>query len=53
MPTDTTAKDEAAIRLVIAAIIKAHHDKDAAGLAAPYAPDAILYDLAAAAPLGA
>ena len=44
--TDTTAKDEAAIRLVIEAIIKAHHDKDAAGIAAPYAPDAVLYDLA-------
>jgi ketosteroid isomerase-like protein len=44
--TDSPAKDEAAIRLVIDAIIKAHHDKDAAGIAAPYAPDAVLYDLA-------
>jgi len=44
--TNTTAKDEAAIRLVIEAIAKAHHDKDAAAIAAPYAPDAVLYDLA-------
>jgi ketosteroid isomerase-like protein len=44
--TSSPAKDEAAIRLVIASIIKAHHDKDAAAIAAPYAPDAVLYDLA-------
>ncbi|HEY5006906.1 MAG TPA: nuclear transport factor 2 family protein [Caulobacteraceae bacterium] len=44
--TDASAKDEAAIRLIIDAIIKAHHDKDAAAIAAPYALDAALYDLA-------
>ncbi len=44
--TDSPAKDDAAIRLIIDAIIKAHHDKDAAGIVAPYAPDAALYDLA-------
>ena len=44
--TDATAKNEAAIGLVIEAIIKAHHDKDAAAIAAPYAADAVLYDLA-------
>lgn len=44
--TDTTAKDEAAIRIIIEAIAKAHHDKDAAAIAAPYAADAVLYDLA-------
>jgi ketosteroid isomerase-like protein len=44
--THSPAKDEAAIRLIIDAIIKAHHDKDAAGIAAPYATSAVLYDLA-------
>src|SRR5580698_9942473 len=44
--TDTATRDEAAIRLIIDAIIKAHHDKDAAAIAAPYAADAVLYDLA-------
>jgi ketosteroid isomerase-like protein len=43
--TDTT-KDESAIRLLIQSIVQAHHDKDATAIAAPYAPDAVLYDLA-------
>jgi ketosteroid isomerase-like protein len=43
--TDTT-KDEAAIRVLIEGIVRAHHDKDAAAITAPYAPDAVLYDLA-------
>jgi ketosteroid isomerase-like protein len=44
--THSPAKDEADIRLIIDAIIKAHHDKDAAGIGAPYATDAVLFDLA-------
>ena len=42
MSTDT---DKTAIRAVIEAIHQAHHDKDAAAIAAPYAPHAAIFDL--------
>jgi ketosteroid isomerase-like protein len=37
--------DEAGILNLLAAFHKAHHDKDAAAIAAPYAPHAAIYDL--------
>jgi len=40
------SKDEVAIRLLIERIHEAHHDKDAAAIAAAYAPDAVVCDLA-------
>jgi ketosteroid isomerase-like protein len=39
-------KDEADIRAIIESIDKAHHNKDAAAIVAPYAQDAIVCDLA-------
>jgi ketosteroid isomerase-like protein len=42
--------DEADIRALIESVHQAHHDKDAAAIVAPYAPDAAIYDLAP--PLG-
>jgi ketosteroid isomerase-like protein len=44
--TSATGQDEAAIRALVDDIVKAHYDKDAAGIARPYAPNAVLYDLA-------
>jgi ketosteroid isomerase-like protein len=41
-----TSKDEAAIRSLIESLHKAHHDKDAAAIAAPYAHDASVFNLA-------
>jgi ketosteroid isomerase-like protein len=38
-------RDEAEIRALIDALNKAHYDKDAAGIAAPFAPDAAVFDL--------
>jgi ketosteroid isomerase-like protein len=38
--------DEADIRAIIETIEKAHHNKDAAAIVAPYAKDAVVYDLA-------
>ncbi|MDR3704204.1 MAG: hypothetical protein P4L56_31440 [Candidatus Sulfopaludibacter sp.] len=50
MPTatiqDPVSQDEADIRELIAGIHHAHHDKDAAAIAAPYAPDAAVFNLA-------
>jgi ketosteroid isomerase-like protein len=43
---DQTSQDIADIRALIESIHKAHHDKDAAGIAAPYAQSAIICDLA-------
>lgn len=40
------ATDEAAIREVIEARHKAHHNKDAAAIVAPYAADATIFNLA-------
>jgi len=40
------SKDEADIRALIESVHKAHHNKDAAGVVAPYAQDAIVCDLA-------
>ena len=42
----TTETDKAAIRAIIEAIHKAHHDKDAAAIVAPYASDAAIFSLA-------
>jgi ketosteroid isomerase-like protein len=39
-------KDESDIRAIIESIDKAHHNKDAAAIVAPYAQDAIVCDLA-------
>src|ERR1700720_1521756 len=39
-------KDEADIRALIASIHKAHHNKDAAAIVAPYAQDARVFNLA-------
>jgi ketosteroid isomerase-like protein len=39
-------KDEADIRALIETIDKAHHNKDAAAIVAPYAQDAVVCDLA-------
>jgi PhnB protein len=41
-----TSKDEADIRAVIEAVHKAHHNKDAAAIVAPYTQDAVVCDLA-------
>lgn len=50
MPTATiqhpVSQEEARIRDLIAGIHRAHHDKDAAAIAAPYAPDATIFNLA-------
>ena len=40
------AKDEADIRALIEIVRKAHHSKDAAAVAAQYAPDAAVFNLA-------
>ncbi|HEV2323776.1 MAG TPA: nuclear transport factor 2 family protein [Terracidiphilus sp.] len=37
--------DEAEILDLLSSIYKAHHDKDAAGIAAPFAPHAAIFDL--------
>ncbi len=41
-----SSNDEAEIRALLESIHKAHHDKDAAAVVAPYAQDAIVCDLA-------
>jgi ketosteroid isomerase-like protein len=40
------AKEQAEIRLLIGSIETAHHNKDAAAIVAPYAPNAVICDLA-------
>jgi ketosteroid isomerase-like protein len=45
LPVATVA-DEAAILDLIHSLAKAHHDKDAAAIAAHFAPDAAIYNLA-------
>ena len=42
----STETDKAAIRAIIEAIHKAHHDKDAAAIVAPYAKAAAVFSLA-------
>lgn len=37
--------DEAEILALLGSLGKAHHDKNAAGIAAPYAPHAAIFDL--------
>ena len=39
-------RDELEIRIIVDSIHKAHHDKDAAAIAAPYLPDAAVFNLA-------
>jgi ketosteroid isomerase-like protein len=50
VPTATiqipVSRDEADIRELIAGIHRAHHDKDAASITAPYAQDAAVFNLA-------
>ncbi len=41
-----TSKDEAAIRALIESVHKAHHNKDAAAIVAPYTKDSVVCDLA-------
>ena len=41
-----SSKDEAAIRALLETVHRAHHDKDATAIVAPYAPDAAIFDLA-------
>ena len=43
---DQTQRDEADIRALIESVHNAHHNKDAAGIVAPYAQDAAVFDLA-------
>lgn len=43
-PTQTS-QDEARILALVDAVGQAHHNKDADGIAAPYAPHAVIYDL--------
>ena len=44
VPTKAS-KDEAAIKALIAGVHKAHYDKDAAAIAAPFTSDAAIFDL--------
>lgn len=50
MPTaalkNQTSKDEADIRAIVESVHRAHHNKDAAAIVAPYAQDAAVFDLA-------
>src|SRR5260370_1081945 len=39
-------REEADIRALIATVQRAHHNKDAAAIVAPYAPDAVVFNLA-------
>jgi ketosteroid isomerase-like protein len=41
-----TSKDESDIRAIIESVHQAHRNKDAAGIVAPYAQDAAVFDLA-------
>jgi ketosteroid isomerase-like protein len=43
---DPASKDETDIRGLLDSVRKAHHDKDAAALIAPYVDGAVIYDLA-------
>jgi ketosteroid isomerase-like protein len=43
---EQSSRDEVEIRAVIETVHKAHHDKDAAAIVAPYAQDAVVCDLA-------
>jgi len=43
---DQASKDEADIRALVETVHKAHHNKDAAAIAAPYTRDAVVFDLA-------
>jgi ketosteroid isomerase-like protein len=41
-----TSKDEADIRALIESVPKMHHNKDAGAIIAPYAPNAVIFNLA-------
>jgi ketosteroid isomerase-like protein len=43
---DQTTKDEVAILALLEASHKAHHDKDASAIAAPFVENAVIFDLA-------
>jgi ketosteroid isomerase-like protein len=43
---DESSRDEADIRALLGTVNRAHHNKDAAAIAAPYARDAVVCDLA-------
>ncbi|HEX3472269.1 MAG TPA: nuclear transport factor 2 family protein [Silvibacterium sp.] len=43
---DQATQDKAAILALLEAAHRAHHDKNAAAIAAPYLPDAVIFDLA-------
>jgi uncharacterized protein (TIGR02246 family) len=43
--TGKASRDEAEILALLGALRRAHHDKDAAAIAAAYAPDAVVCDL--------
>src|SRR5260370_13782669 len=43
---DQASKDEADILALVETVHKAHHNKDAAAIVAPYAQDAVVCDLA-------
>jgi ketosteroid isomerase-like protein len=45
LPTAPTSLDEAQILALVDSVRQAHFDKHAAGIAAPYAPHAVIYDL--------
>ena len=45
-PKSQTSRDEANIRAIVETVDKAHHNKDAAAIVAPYAQDAVVCDLA-------
>lgn len=44
-PSSSTSRDETEILALVEAVIRAHREKDAEGIAAPYAPHAAIYDL--------
>jgi ketosteroid isomerase-like protein len=43
---DQAVRDELEIRAIVDSIHRAHHNKDATGIAAPYQPDAAVFNLA-------
>jgi ketosteroid isomerase-like protein len=46
VPVSSVSKDEADIRDLVESMLKANHDKNAAAFAAPFAPDAAVFNLA-------
>lgn len=46
VPVSSVSKDEADILALVESMLKANHDKDADAFAAPFAPDAAVFNLA-------